>query len=609
MAKLQIEQETLAQQTVDRIYADMRRRIEASPSAICPVDLTAVFLKNCMVQTCGKCTPCRVGLKQLSIMLDDILNNRADMYTLEKIEVLATNIKATADCAIGTEAANMVLRGLEGFRDDYISHIQNHRCIENSKNSIPCINGCPAHVDVPGYISLVAEKRYDDAVWLIRKDNPFPSSCAYVCEHPCEERCRRSLLDAPVNIRGMKRVAVENATNSIRPWIAKKTGKKVAIIGAGPSGLSCAYYLQQMGHEVTVFEKRKRLGGMLRYGIPAYRLPRNILDKDIDFILSTGIKVEKEYNIDEKRMNQLRKDFDAVYIAIGAHTDKKLDIPGSDAKQVISAVEFLGNIGDEKSYDFTDKNVCVIGGGNVAMDCVRTAIRLNAKTARIIYRRRRKDMTALEEEISGAQVEGAILNKLESPKEIVTDDEGNVKGLITTPQMVSGIDGLRMKTDKLDRDDNYYDCDVVIVAIGQNIDAHEFEKSGIPVKRGVIKADNWSEVSEAKEVFAGGDCVSGPKTAISAIASGKVAAANIDSFLGFNHKIVMDFDVPNPHLHDRPYVARVDLRLREPRDRKNDFDLIEYNMTEKEACQEAGRCLRCDHFGCGIFKGGRVREW
>lgn len=609
MGKLKIEEASLAQLTVDRIYNDVERRIKASPNEICPVDLSAVFLKTCMVQTCGKCTPCRVGLSQISFMLDDILNNRADMYTLEKLETLASNIAITADCAIGIEAAKMILKGLKGFKDDYISHIKNHKCTVKSKNSIPCIDSCPSHVDVPGYISLVSKGRYEDAVWLIRKDNPFPSSCAYVCEHPCESKCRRTLLDAPVNIRGMKRVAVENSKNERKPWIAEKTGKKVAIIGAGPSGLSCAYYLQQMGHECTIYEKRQKMGGMLRYGIPEYRLPRKILDNDIDFIISTGIKVELGIDVDEVKMNEIRKEFDAVYIGIGAHKDKKLTIPGSDANNIISAVEFLGNIGDGKYPDLKDKNVVVVGGGNVSMDCVRTAIRCNAKKTTIIYRRVKDDMTALKEEIEGALEEGAILEELQSPYEILKDEKGNITHLVTKIQMVSNIEERGMTTRELNLEPKKIPCDLLIVAIGQSIDVDEFQKSGIPVIRGVIKADNWSAVEDANEVFAGGDCVSGPKTAISAIASGKVAAGNIDFFLGYNHTIKMDFDVPEPELNNRPYVARADMKFRKPNERNKDFELIEYSMTNEEASQEASRCLRCDHFGCGIFKGGRVRQW
>ncbi len=274
---------------------------------------------------------------------------------------------------------------------------------------------CPANVDVPGYISLIKHKNYKDAVRLIRKDNPFPTACGLVCEHPCEEGCRRALLDAPVDIRRLKRLAVEMSGKVKPPKCEPSTGKKIAIIGGGPSGLTCAYYLQLMGHQCTVFEKHKKLGGMLIYGIPAYRLPRKQLQKDIDCILQTGVEVKLNTDVDDEMMSKLKKEYDAMYIAIGAQMDKKM-----------SAVEFLGRIGDDDYMKLKGKNVAVIGGGNVAMDCTRSAIRLGAKSVKIVYRRRREDMTALEEEIRGAIAEGAEMVDMQKPLSILTDDNNNV---------------------------------------------------------------------------------------------------------------------------------------------------------------------------------------
>lgn len=603
--------ESRAETVVENIYKDMERRIAASPPGICPIDLTWAFLKMCHAQTCGKCVPCRVGLTQVCNLIEDIMKHRATMETLERLENLAHVINESADCAIGVEAARMVLRGLDGFREDYISHIQDHHCLSSIPQSIPCVANCPAGVDIPGYVALVGKKRYADAVRLIRKDNPFPTACALVCEHPCETRCRRTLLDAPVNIRGLKRTAVDRAGDVPAPVCMESTGKRVAIIGGGPSGLSAAYYLQLMGHQCTVFEKHKKLGGMLVYGIPAYRLPRERLQKDIDCILSTGVEAKLNVNVGvgEYTMERLREEYDAVYISIGAHTDKKVGIDGEDANGVLSAVEFLGKIGDNEIPDLTGKKVCIIGGGNVAMDCTRSAIRCGAESVSIVYRRRQEDMTALAEEVEGAIAEGAIMMDLHAPLRIEKDDNGNVAALWVTPKMPGRIKSGRMNPSDSGLEDKRIACDVVIVAVGQGIDYHTLESSGIPVLRGVIKAENWTAVDNAPGVFAGGDCVTGPKTAIRAIAAGKVAAANIDYYLGYNHTIAADVDIPNPDLGDKPYCGRVNMSEREPGERKNDFELMELMMTEKESCQEAGRCLRCDHFGCGIFKGGRKTEW
>ncbi|MBQ4187337.1 MAG: FAD-dependent oxidoreductase, partial [Firmicutes bacterium] len=392
MSRLSLFTESRAQTTVEQLYKDMERRIVASPPDICPVDLAAAFLKMCVTQSCGKCVPCRVGLVQLENLIEDVLEGKATEDTLTQIEALAKNISVTADCAIGTESAKLVLKGLEGFRDDYLSHIREHRCTCSGTQSIPCVSNCPAGVDIPGYVALVGEGRYADAVRLIRKDNPFPMACALICEHPCETRCRRTLLDAPINIRGLKRTAVDRAGIVPAPECMSATGKKVAIVGGGPSGLSAAYYLQLMGHSCTVFEQHKKLGGMLIYGIPSYRLPRERLQQDIDCILSTGVEVKLETKVGEGEwtMERLRKEFDAVYISIGAHQDKKVGIEGEDAEGVLSAVEFLGGIGDGIIPDFKGKRVCVIGGGNVAMDCTRSAIRCGAEAVSIVYRRRKE---------------------------------------------------------------------------------------------------------------------------------------------------------------------------------------------------------------------------
>ena len=290
MSRLKIAIENEAVQTVERLYKDLERRIVASPPGICPVDLALNFLRLCHAQTCGKCVPCRIGLGQLATYLEDVLDGRATMATLGEIERLAKDIEISADCAIGTEAARMVLRGLDGFRDEYVAHIQTGNCTYPINQPVPCVALCPAGVDIPGYIALIREGRCADAVRLIRKDNPFPTACALICEHPCEARCRRNMLDSSVNIRGLKRYAVDNAGVVPAPVCGPSTGKRVAIVGGGPSGLSAAYYLQLMGHSCTVFELRPKLGGMLRYGIPNYRFPRERLQEDIDCILPRALK-------------------------------------------------------------------------------------------------------------------------------------------------------------------------------------------------------------------------------------------------------------------------------------------------------------------------------
>ena len=616
MSRLKVETPDQAQLTVERLYKDLERHIIASPPGLCPVDLQLSFLKVCHAQTCGKCNPCRIGLGQLQKLMESVLEGKATMKTLQLIEDTANNIMDSADCAIGYEAAHMVLAGLVGFKEDYIHHIKTGKCNSTVNHSVPCVALCPAQVDIPGYIALVGEGRYADAIKLIRKDNPFPTACALICEHPCEARCRRNMIDAAINIRGLKRMAVDNApANTVPvPEKAETTGKRIAIIGGGPSGLAAAYYLELMGHHAVVFEAKSKLGGMLRYGIPSYRFPRERLDQDIEAILSTGVEVHLNTKIGsgegEVPFNKLREEYDAVYIAIGAHEDKKVGIEGEDSKGVISAVEMLGSIGEEIMPDFKDKTVVVIGGGNVAMDCTRSAIRLGAKKVTIAYRRRKSDMTALPEEIEGAVAEGAELYELKAPHKIEADENGNVVALWAEPQIIGPIDAWgRARPIRAELPLDRIPCDIIVVAIGQGVELRPFEEAGVKVKRGSIAAMDTGELANANGVFAGGDCVTGPATVIRAIAAGKVAAANIDEYLGYEHEISCDVEIPPADLSDKRPCGRIQMKEKEAGERKNNFEEFECGMTVQEACQEAGRCLRCDKFGLSALKGGRTFKW
>ena len=616
MSRLTILTKDKAQVTMESMYQDLEIRIEASPPGLCPVDLTRSFIKMCLAQSCGKCVPCRVGLRQLARLFDNVLDGEATEETVENIKLTAEGIYYSADCAIGYEAAKLALKSVDGCIDDFESHIHNGFCSCNSNQPVSCVKSCPAGVDIPGYIALVQQKRYADAVRLIRRDNPMPTTCAYICEHPCENRCKRTIIDAPVNIRGLKKMAVDNAGIVPVPECEPDTGKKVAIIGGGPGGLSAAYYLALMGHKVTIFEQRKQLGGMLRYGIPNYRFPRKKLDEEIDSILSTGIEVKKNISVGKDiSFDDITDEYDATYISIGAHADKKMGIEGEDARSgIISAVEMLRAIGDGDMPDYTGKRVIVIGGGNVAMDVARSSIRLGASKVSIVYRRRKADMTALEEEVVGAEAEGCDVLELMSPVRIKQDEEGNAIGLVVKPQMISKVSHGRPAPKAASKDEMLLESDLIVVAIGQGIETKSFEEHGIKVQRGVISALNTGNITPqdgemSEGVFAGGDCVTGPATVIKAIAAGKVAAANIDEYLGFNHEITCDVEIPYASNEDKVACGRVEVALREAAERKNDFEPIEYGFSCEEACQEAGRCLRCDHFGFGAFRGGREEQW
>ena len=611
MSRLEVKTPDRAQAVVEQMYRNMERRIAASPPGLCPVDMALNSLDLCRAQTCGKCVPCRIGLTQLSDMLSEILDGHSDLRMLRHLEETAQVIVDTADCAIGIDAANLILTSVRGFREDFEEHILHHRCLSTLHNPVPCVAMCPAGVDIPGYISLVNAGRYDDAVRLVRKDNPFATACAYICEHPCEARCRRNMVDDAINIRGLKRYAVDHAGVVPQPECAPATGKKVAIIGGGPSGLSCAYYLALMGHGVTVYEEREQLGGMLRYGIPSYRFPREKLDGEIRSILSLGIEVHTEVDIGgDLTLEQLRGQYDALYLSIGAHTDKKVGIEGEDAIGVMSAVDMLRHIGDNEMPDFTGMNVAVIGGGNVAMDVTRSAVRLGAQRVTCVYRRRQEDMTAQVEEVEGAIAEGAEILTLHAPLRVEVED-GRATALWAQPQLIGEVDKAgRPRPNTASVEPVRIPADIIIVAIGQGIESKGFEQAGIKIQRGgTLLAYSSTQLPELDGVFAGGDCVSGPATVVRAIAAGKAAADNIDDYLGFHHEIEADVEIPTPRCEDIRPRGRVDCREREASERKCDFDCMECSMTDEEVAQEAGRCLRCDHFGYGIFKGGRVEKW
>ena len=421
------------------------------------------------------------------------------------------------------------------------------------------------------------------------------------------------MLESPINIRALKKYAVDMmpVDKVATPKPNPSTGKSIGVIGGGPAGLTAAYFLALMGHKIEVYETHDKLGGMLRYGIPNYRFPKDRLDEDIRAILNSG-DIHVTYNTTIGKdipVKDIYEKHDAIFVGIGAQTGKTLRIEGADAGNVVSAVDILDQIGNGNLPDYTGKSVVVIGGGNVSMDAVRTAKRLGAKKVSIVYRRRVADMTALPAEIEGAVAEGIEVQTLMAPSRIETDENGHVKGIYVTPQMISKIKDGRASVRPTGAPDVFIPCQTLIVAIGQDIEYQHFEEAGVPVQRGKILTEKYGGFDNIPGVFAGGDCASGPASVIKAIAAAKVVAANIDEYLGYHHIISCDVEIPEARLDDRPPCGRVNMTEREACERVCDFNGVENCMSEAEAKQEASRCLRCDHFGYGIFKGGRETLW
>lgn len=604
MGRLTVEPAARADGRMGEFVEAFARRVEAMPPGQCPVGMLLGQLQASMAQTCGKCTPCAQGLPKIAALLRDVAEFRATEATVDEIRAKATLLRGTADCAVGWQAGEVLLAGLDAFAEEFASHVKAGQCAEGTRQTVPCVTQCPAHVNVPAYIALAEEGRIAEAVKMIRKDNPFPTACALVCEHPCEERCRRTMVDAPLNIRGIKKYIVDTvaADKVATPAPLAATGKRVAVVGGGPSGLTCAYFLALMGHAVVVYEARKKLGGMMRYGIPAYRFPRERLDEDIRAILGVGnISVELEHPVDAEEMAKIAGWFDAVYVAIGAQGGKLLDLPGINAQGVMSAVDLLGKIGDDEIPDFTGKNVVVIGGGNVAMDCARTSVRAGAESVTVAYRRRLEDMTALPEEVEAAIAEGVEMMTLQAPEFIDMNNQGEVTALICRPQRIGAVKRGRPAPVSTDKPEARIKADIILVAVGQEIMCAPFEEFGMVADRTYLVADEYLQAHEMDNVFVGGDCHWGPKTVIMAIAGGKAAAYNIDEMLGYNHVLDCGASVPPAHGNDRTEYGRVQIAERPACQRKHDFEYVELPMSDDEAQQECGRCLRCDVYGVGAL--------
>ena len=501
------------------------------------------------------------------------------------------------------------------------------RCL-NCKNA-QCMKGCPVSINIPGFIAEVKEGNFEAAYHVISESSALPAVCGRVCpqETQCEGKCIRGIKGEPVAIGKLERFVADWAReHGIKPKKAEKlNGHKVAVIGSGPAGLTCAGDLAKLGYDVTIFEALHQAGGVLVYGIPEFRLPKQkVVAAEVENVKALGVKIEtnvvigKSVTIDELMDNE---GFEAVFIGSGAGLPRFMGIPGEQAMGVFSANEFLTRNNLMKAFlDNYDtpikagKKVIVVGGGNVAMDVARSSIRLGASKVSIVYRRRKADMTALEEEVEGAEAEGCDVLELMSPVRIKQDEEGNAIGLIVKPQMISRVSHGRPAPKAAAKDEVLLESDLIVVAIGQGIETKSFEEHGIKVQRGVISALNTGNITPqdgemSEGVFAGGDCVTGPATVIKAIAAGKVAAANIDEYLGFNHEITCDVEIPYASNEDKVACGRVEVALRDAAERKNDFEPIEYGFSCEEACQEAGRCLRCDHFGFGAFRGGREEQW
>ncbi len=574
----------------------------------CMVDMARFFLEFTQDESCGKCTPCRVGTRRMLEILDRICAGQGVEGDIERLIDLGNTIKDTALCALGQTAPNPVLSNIRYFRQEFEEHIRDKKCRAGVCAELvraPCQNACPAGVDIPGFVSLTGEKRYEEALRLHRERNPFVAVCARVCFHPCEGKCRRSTLDEPLSVRSVKRFLADQQKGFPVPapvGNGANAGRKVAIVGAGPAGLSCAYFLARLGYKPTVFEAQDKPGGMLLQAIPSYRLPRDVLANEIRGIAEQGvtIKTKKRLGKDFSLSSLKDEGYEAVFLGVGAPQGMSLGMKGEDMAGVVDALGFL------QEYNLTGKakvgkNVVVIGGGNAAVDAARTALRLGAASATVAYRRTRAEMPAYEEEVEEAEREGVKFEFLAAPLELIGKN-GSVASVRLRTMELGDFDRTgRRKPVAKGENDFTLPADMVIAAIGQTLKPAELF-DGVSVKlneRQYLAADPVTGQTSVEWVFAGGDAASGPSSVVEAIAAGEKAAVGIDKFLtGADHavwrksRIADTFFDPDadPVMGNRP-----DLKLIPVAKRKGSFAEVETTWARSVALGESKRCLRCDY--------------
>jgi len=578
----------------------------------CMVDVARFFLDFCQDESCGKCPPCRVGTRRMLEIVTRICAGQGQPGDVEKLIELGQVIKDASLCGLGQTAPNPVLSTIRYFRDEYDAHIYDKHCPAGVCPALvraPCQSACPAGVDVPGFVSLVAEKRYAEALALHRERNPFASVCARVCFHTCEDKCRRGTLDEPVAIRGVKRFMVEQEVTVQLPEVRdseENARRKIAIIGAGPAGLSCAYFLARLGYRPKVFEAEPRPGGMLVQAIPAYRLPREELAREVRMIERLGVDIETNMRLGRDfTLRSLREQgYEAVFLGIGAPLGARLGIPGEDAQGVTEALRFLREYNLRGSVP-VGRKVVVVGGGNAAIDAARTALRLGAESVTILYRRTRAEMPAYKEEIDEAEHEGVRLAMLVAPVEVLQTD-GRVVGLKCRNMVLGEFDRSGRRRPVSGPDGEFVvECDQIIAGIGQVLEPKQvglLTDNGVQLKfnrSGYIEVDRRTGQTSEPWIFAGGDAVLGPSSVVHAIAQGERAAVGIDKLLtGAEHafwrreKPVDTFFDPDA---DPVQYPRAKLPTIPVHKRKRNFQEVELTWSEPVARREARRCLRCDY--------------
>jgi NADH-quinone oxidoreductase subunit F len=578
----------------------------------CAVDMARFFMDFCQDESCGKCTPCREGTKRMLDVLTNITMGKGKEGDIELLEEMAGVIKNAALCGLGQTAPNPILSTIRYFRKEYEEHIRDHRCsaaVCSAMFKSPCQHTCPIEMDIPSYIALIRAERFEDAYKILLQTNPFPSVCGRVCDHKCQSKCRRGNMDESIAIKFLKRFITDNAPRPKIEAVPVTRKEKIAIVGGGPAGLTTARDLALRGYKVTVFEELPKAGGMLYWGIPSYRLPRNILDHEIDDIRALGVDIRLNTRVGKDiTFAKLEKEFDFIYLATGAHKSQKMGVPGEDMKNVYGGVEFLRefNANEDKWLNgekTLGKKVAVIGGGNSAIDAARVAARLGANVT-ILYRRLRQDMPAAQEEIKAAEEEGIKIEYLVAPLKIEGTKE-KVSSITCQRMTLGDFDNSgRKKPVAVAGSEFTLKVDAIVAAIGQMPDMSFVDK-----KTGV-EINKWDCYNVGKDYksrtanpryFAGGDAVTGPDTVIAAIGAGHQAADDIDASIRkangepvYEKPAMEKIDVPLIIDEDSEEAPQMPMPEMNHDTRKMSFVEVELGFNREDAIKEACRCLRCD---------------
>jgi NADH-quinone oxidoreductase subunit F len=582
----------------------------------CMVEVARYFLSFTQAESCGKCVPCRLGTRQMLEILTKITQGKGREIDIDTLLAIAKTVKECSLCGLGQTCPNPVLTTLNYFRDEYEAHIKDKRCPAAVCDALmisPCQHTCPVGINIPKYVAHIAAGEYLEAIETIRERNPFPAICGRICHHPCEGRCRRGELDEPVAIRALKRFVADwyfdHAAELPEPEPYPKThNQRVAVVGAGPCGLSCAYFLAQMGYPVTAFEALPVGGGMLSVAIPDFRLPREILEKEIEHIAKRGVEIRYNTPIDVNfTIEDLRRDgFEAVFIAAGAQRSQRIGIPGEleDVEGFYYGLRFLRDVKVGKPVRI-GRRVAVIGGGNVALDASRTALRMGADEVSIFYRRSREEMLVTEVEYDEALAEGIRVNFLVSPTRIMSDN-WKVAGLQCTRMRLGEPDASgRRRPVPIPGSEFFAEADAVIAAVGQAPDLSFLSPDSAleRIRWERLVVDDNRLATNVPGVFAGGDFVAGPGMVIEAIAAGRRAAISIEKYLRGDTSRVEIYDLKSSVIEEvisegeeetwepqfRPEIARLPAQ-----ERKRSFVDVELGFSEEKARLEAKRCLRCD---------------